>query len=279
VAAIDEGDELVTTLLIDLQSGASRRIDFPDDFSGRSFPLAIARDGRYVMAAYSSFELAEMALLDPDRPDEWELLFPEPDEKGGQFDYVATADGRYVLFTYYTHDDRNDGCYIIDMTKPVEEREPVALFATQANEVGIALSPDNRWLTYETDASGTSEIVARAFNPDDPFAPAQTIRVTRGGGKNARWSLDGSELFMLDTDLNLLVSDVTRFEGGGIEFSDPRVLIPAGDMQMHEAWGYNAFNQLPDGRFVYVREPDPESSQFRYSYILNWADTLPGITE
>ncbi len=279
VGARDEGNAAIVPLLVDLQSGATRRVDVPDDFGNLTYPMAVARDGRYVMATYKAFNHAEMAIFDPDRPGEAERLLPEPDGKGVQADYVATADGRYVLFTYFTSDERPDGCYVIDMNQPIDERKPVVLFATQAREVGIALSPDNRWLTYETDASGTAEIVARAFNPDDPFAPAETIRVTRGGGKKARWSLDGSELFMLDNDLNLLVSDVTRLEDGGIEFSDPRVLIEAGDLQMYDAFGYNAFNQLPDGRFVSVREADPELNQYKYSYVLNWADTLPGGAE
>src|SRR5581483_8299704 len=57
---------------------------------------------------------------------------------------------------------------------------PRALVKTAANEVAGALSPDERWLAYQSDADGGWKLMLRRF--DDPQdGPAMKLAETDGG--------------------------------------------------------------------------------------------------
>lgn len=52
-------------------------------------------------------------------------------------------------------------------------------------------SPDGRWLAYDSDETGTSEIYVRSFPQ-----PGEKYRVSTAGGIGAQWSRDGKELLI-----------------------------------------------------------------------------------
>ena len=65
------------------------------------------------------------------------------------------------------------------------------LLASTHNELNGDLSPDGRWLAYQSDESGRYEIYVSPF----PDTSSQRRPVSSGGGREPRWSRDGSELF------------------------------------------------------------------------------------
>ena len=65
------------------------------------------------------------------------------------------------------------------------------LVQTPFQEVTGVLSPDDKWLAYGSDESGTFEIYVRPF----PDVNAGRAQVSRGGGAQPVWSRDGRELF------------------------------------------------------------------------------------
>ena len=74
------------------------------------------------------------------------------------------------------------------------DARPVPLAATQAVEGSPALSPDGRWLAYQSDETGQSEVFVRPF----PDVAAGKWQVSRAGGTTPRWSEAGEELFYVD---------------------------------------------------------------------------------
>jgi hypothetical protein len=56
-----------------------------------------------------------------------------------------------------------------------------------------AVSPDGRWLAYQTDESGRDEIYVRPF----PDVDAGLWQVSTGGGRQPVWARTGRELFYL----------------------------------------------------------------------------------
>ena len=58
------------------------------------------------------------------------------------------------------------------------------------NEMSPDFSPDGRWLAYESDESGRSEIYVQAYP-----GPGARYAVSHDGGRNPAWSHDGRELF------------------------------------------------------------------------------------
>ncbi|HSR15852.1 MAG TPA: protein kinase [Gemmatimonadales bacterium] len=78
--------------------------------------------------------------------------------------------------------------------------------ATQFNEVAPQVSPNGRWLAYQSDESGRFEIYVRPFPGGGGRIPVSTA-----GGMEPVWSRDGRELFYIDPDDRLIA---TRVESG-----------------------------------------------------------------
>jgi serine/threonine-protein kinase len=65
------------------------------------------------------------------------------------------------------------------------------LVHTRASETNGEISPDGRWLAYESNESGRPEIYVRPF----PKVEASLTQVSTGGGTRPLWSRTGRELF------------------------------------------------------------------------------------
>jgi serine/threonine-protein kinase len=59
-----------------------------------------------------------------------------------------------------------------------------------ANEYGLALSPDGRWMAYVSEASGLPQVYVRPFP-----GPGPRVQVSRDGGVEPRWAHSGREIF------------------------------------------------------------------------------------
>ena len=62
---------------------------------------------------------------------------------------------------------------------------------TEDAEYDPALSPNGRWLAYASNRTGQTEVWVKGYPDGVP------MRVSRNGGYEPRWSLDGRELFYL----------------------------------------------------------------------------------
>ena len=79
------------------------------------------------------------------------------------------------------------------------------------------ISPDGRWLVYQSNTSGELDVFATSFPVAGP-----RIQVSVNGGENARWSRDGRELFYTKDDKMMAV---TVTPGATLSISAPRVLF------------------------------------------------------
>jgi Tol biopolymer transport system component len=111
-----------------------------------------------------------------------------------------------------------------------EELEP--LVATRLEEVNAALSPDGRFLAYDSDATGRSEIYVQAY----PEA-AERWRVSIAGGAGPVWSADGDELFFSrDGSQVLAVAVRPSADGSSLAFGEPVPLfeVPLKDHRIRQ---------------------------------------------
>jgi eukaryotic-like serine/threonine-protein kinase len=74
---------------------------------------------------------------------------------------------------------------------PIGRRKAETLLATKFAERRPALSPDGRWLAYESDESGQPEIYVRPF----PDTNSGRWQVSTSGGNEPRWAPNGHALF------------------------------------------------------------------------------------
>ncbi len=117
------------------------------------------------------------------------------------------------------------------------------------------ISPDGRTLAFTSDRSGTDEVYVVSW-PD----MRNLGRVSRGGGREALWARDGTELFFLSGN-RIMAVDATR----GFPAPDPVELF-RGDWDLVPS---NNWDVTPDGKFVFVRGPPGSMREFKY--VANWA--------
>jgi serine/threonine-protein kinase len=109
-----------------------------------------------------------------------------------QFPYGVSPDGKHLVLR---EDDPKTGTDISIV--PFDgERRATPLISTGFNELNAEISPDGRWLAYQSNESGLDEIYVRPF----PAVADGLWQVSSNGGTRPVWARDGKELFYLAAD-------------------------------------------------------------------------------
>jgi serine/threonine-protein kinase len=103
----------------------------------------------------------------------------------------VSTDGRYV-FVFNATMPRD----VLMVPTEGAPTTPVAIISTPASEENATLSPDGRWLAYQSNESGRYEIIVRSF----PDVESGRWQVSTDGGTAPRWSRSGRELFYYYND-------------------------------------------------------------------------------
>ena len=126
-----------------------------------------------------------------------------------------SADGRFILYSVQSPTTGND-LWVLPL---FGDRKPTPVAQTAAQERHGAFSPDGRWVAYESNESGRSEIYVQPF-PD--LAPRRQISI--GGGTAPVWRGDGRELFFRSPEDQLMAAQVVS-SGTRIDTATPSVLF------------------------------------------------------
>ena len=95
-------------------------------------------------------------------------------------------------------------------------RDLEPLVRTPFSEAGAEISPDMRYLAYQSNESGPNEIYVRPF----PHVNNGRWQVSTGGGLRPVWSRDGRELFYLDA-ANTLTAVPVQTSGTTLAWANP----------------------------------------------------------
>jgi serine/threonine protein kinase len=104
---------------------------------------------------------------------------------------------------------------------PIEgDHEPRPYLRTRFNESAASVSPDGRWIAYDSDESGQVEAYVQSF----PVSGGK-YQVTTGGGTSFGWSRDGKQLYfgMSSDPIHGYAADV--LSGNEFRLGPPRVAI------------------------------------------------------
>lgn len=134
--------------------------------------------------------------------------------------------------------------------------KPETLFDTTYAKDEPRVSPDGRWVAYNTDESGRWEVYIASF-PD--FANRRQI--SNKGGAQGYWRKDGKELFYLSTDGDLV--SVSIQPGPSPEPGIPKVLFRT---RVAVAPWLDQFVATGDGqRFLFLERLDATDAPVAYS--------------
>jgi serine/threonine-protein kinase len=104
-----------------------------------------------------------------------------------QFPMTVGPDGKELVFR------ENNQVSDLLVLPLVGERRPRPLVVTPFAEQNAEISPDGRWMAYESNDSGQFEVFVRPY----PNVEGGRWQVSTGGGSQPLWARSGSELFYL----------------------------------------------------------------------------------
>ena len=150
----------------------------------------------------------------------------------------------------------------------------IPILAAAHDELNGEISPDGRWLAYQSNESGEHEVYLRPF----PNVDEGRWQLSFGGGMQPVWRPDGGEILYLVPEIGLV----------GVEFQSTAVPVwgsaqlvtelPIDMEQLNPLSGRN-YDISRDGlRFLMVRQAarteDPLEGLARYDVVLNWFEEL-----
>jgi Tol biopolymer transport system component len=168
-----------------------------------------------------------------------------------------SPDGRWIVFSR----GRPADLWML----PFGGGEAVPFARSRFNKTQAQISPDGRWIAYTSYDSGHDEVYVDSF----PVA-ANRRQVSVGGGMQPRWRRDGSELFYLAPDQQMISVPVTKgregFEAGRPTPLFRTHLVPTGS----QIAGWDTmYDVTPDGQRFLLNGP-PADPHPPITVVLNW---------
>lgn len=179
-----------------------------------------------------------------------------------------SPDGAQLIFRQITPKPENR-LWLLPLEDPASA-QPLAL--ADADPFNGEVSPDGRWLAYQSNDSGIFEVYIRPF----PGLKGGRWQVSSGGGTQPAWSPDGRELFYIDSGRLL---GVTVDAGEAPSVGPTRVVLDGLPFPIQVVSG-RFYDISPDGQRFLIREPvvqatdDPLAGLTRYEVVLSWSEEL-----
>ncbi len=162
-----------------------------------------------------------------------------------------SPDGRFLLYTSGDPQTSQD-LWVLRM---VGDRTPSVFLKTPFRESNAALSPDGRWVAYQSNESGQAEIYVRPFAPPGAAGtPAGAAggqwQVSTAGGVYPVWRPDGKELYYVNPAGAMMAAPVA-VSAATLEPGAPAVLFPTriygGGVDAQQGRQYHV---APNGTFL-----------------------------
>jgi hypothetical protein len=132
------------------------------------------------------------------------------------------------------------------------------------------ISPDGRWLAYNSNESARFEVNVQSF----PKPGGGRRQISKDGGSFPRWRRDGKELYYYASDGRLMsvpIGGTTGLEtGAAVALFQPGLVNGAAN-----TIGYRAqYEVSPDGQRFLLNVPIDPSSESPITVVLNWLSLM-----
>jgi serine/threonine protein kinase len=155
-----------------------------------------------------------------------------------------SPDGKMLL---YVEIGQSNDIWAVPLTG---DKKPVPLLQSQFNELFPQLSPDGKWLLYQSNETGRPEIYIKPF----PEGPGKW-QVSTDGGQWPRWRGDGKEVYFVLAP-NMMAAEI-RVMGVSLQPGVPVALFPVAN-DPSAAVNHNAYLRYAvtaDGKRFLISQP------------------------
>ena len=173
--------------------------------------------------------------------------------------WSTSRDGRWMMY-------RSQGA--IWAMPAFGDRKPFRYLETPFATLFSQISPDGKWISYNTAESGVFEVYVRAFT-GIPATTESKIRISSGGGFVPAWSGDSSELFYIGANSKLYAAQIASAARNPSTFEPTELFSTcAGHYQTGLATQGREYDAAPDGkRFLFACRGAEVGT---YSVAVNW---------
>jgi eukaryotic-like serine/threonine-protein kinase len=222
-------------------------------FEGKnSFPIW-SPDGRWITFVGNNQGKTALYRVASDASGKPELLVDaEPNAVPNSW----SPDGKTLVFTQPTPDHKP---HLWSVTAP--GGKAARLHEGDSAESNGEVSPDGRWLAYESSESGSGEVYVQPFP-----GPGPKSRISTQGGAAPRWAHNGKELFFwnFSGDRQLFVVDVQTGAAFHAGLAQALFKAPAG----------TTWDVVADGKRFLVETPATATGGRYMEAVVNWFDEL-----
>ena len=184
---------------------------------------------------------------------------------GDKFSPSRSRDGRYLVFIQIGATTTEDV-----WAMPLDgNRQPFPVLQTIAVETNPALSPDGKWLAFESSQTGRPEVMVTPFPQTASAVDANAPRwqVSTQGGSRPRWSGDGRSLLYVSLDDLSIMRAGIRAAGAGFQSDPPQVFSEIAVMPVARS----PFDVTFDGRVLLLERTVNSAS---LSVVTNWRELM-----
>jgi serine/threonine-protein kinase len=194
------------------------------------------------------------------------------DSTGDAALYFFTPDGTQIVYRDTTTPETGSDLSILTVDDDPTDRR--RLIGGANRQVNAELSPDGRWVAYESDESGRAEVYVRPY----PDVEADRIQISNLGGRYPLWSRDGRELFYLQQEA---ASGRSQLVSVSIEAGREVDSFSFRGREVVMEWPYLAstpgrpYDVSPDGRrLLAIGMGDAAAQLTEINVVLNWFEEL-----
>jgi serine/threonine-protein kinase len=178
-----------------------------------------------------------------------------------QFAGSFSPDGKLLVYIEYHPTSAPD----IWMVSLEGDRTPRKFLQTPYVENEVALSPDGRWLAYQSNESGRFEIYVQPFP-----SGGRKLQISTDGGSTPQWSRNGREILYRNQSRMMAVA----VRPGQASTASAVELVADKPLALFEGGYEPVFSLTPDDRFVMIRNLTEEVRPTAVQVVLGWVDEL-----
>jgi len=241
--------------IVDLEAGVWTR--FSSGSWSESFAVWSPNGARVAFERTRRDGTFELIVADVDGPGNEEKLVSF-DGNGSAMPMDWSADGRFLLFLALpsTGSARGGDIWVLPMEG---NREPFPFVKSEHSEMGGWFSPDERWVLYISDESGTNQAYVRPFP-----GPGGRRQVSNDGAYWGWWRTQ-SELLLMALDGTVIAVEVST-SAGRVRVGTSRTLISLDPLLVGEP-------SRDGSRFIVAVLPE-EHARGQLTLMVNWAQGL-----